>query len=175
MRCSISGGRRVAPLSGPLRTLGGILFVTTESVTAAFELFRGSVGLLVGGFVITTGIYYLAGRTTGGLSIPSLERVSGWLLAHVDCLANGPGIVALGAVHGLLPCPVLYPAYLYAFTTGSPTGGAIALAALGVGTIPTVFAYGQSSSPSTPFTAGGSTGCSGSPSLHSVTSSLLTD
>lgn len=122
--------------------LGGILFVTTDSVTAAVEPLRGSVGLLVGGFVIATGIYYLAGRTTGGLSIPGLERVSGWLLSHVDRLANGPGIVALGAVHGLLPCPVLYPAYLYAFTTGSPTGGAIALAALGVGTIPTVFAYG---------------------------------
>ncbi|OYR58956.1 hypothetical protein DJ83_13850, partial [Halorubrum ezzemoulense] len=53
-----------------------------------------------------------------------------------------PGIVALGAVHGLLPCPILYPAYLYAFASGSAVAGGVALGALGLGTIPAVFAYG---------------------------------
>lgn len=122
--------------------LGGLLFITTESLTSLVGPIRGGVGLLVGGFVIATGVYYLLGRTTGGLHLPGLERVTGWLTGHVDRLANGPGIVGLGAVHGFLPCPVLYPAYLYAFATGSPTGGALTLAALGVGTIPAVFAYG---------------------------------
>lgn len=129
-------------LGAAFGALGGLLFVTADTVTSAVEPLRASLGLLVGGFVVATGLYYLAGRTTGGLSIPGLERVSAWLLARVDRLANGPGIVALGGVHGLLPCPVLYPAYLYAFVLGSPAGGAVALAALGIGTVPTVFAYG---------------------------------
>ncbi|RQG98130.1 sulfite exporter TauE/SafE family protein [Natrarchaeobius oligotrophus] len=122
--------------------LGGALFLTTAELTPVVDLARGGVGLVVGGFVIATGVYYLLGRTTGGVSVPGLERITGWLVARVDRLANGPGIVGLGAVHGLLPCPVLYPAFLYAFATGSPTGGALALAALGVGTVPAVFAYG---------------------------------
>jgi len=37
---------------------------------------------------------------------------------------------------------MLYPAYLFAFATGSPVSGAIALGALGIGTIPAVFSYG---------------------------------
>lgn len=122
--------------------LGGLLFVTAESLTPLVESIRGGVGLLVGGFVIATGVYYLLGRTTGGVHLPGLERLTSWLMTHVDRLANGPGIVGLGAVHGLLPCPVLYPAFLYAFATGSPTGGALALAALGIGTVPAVFVYG---------------------------------
>ncbi|GAB3674370.1 sulfite exporter TauE/SafE family protein [Halopiger thermotolerans] len=122
--------------------LGSALFVTTDALTPVLETVRGGVGIVVGGFVIVTGVYYLLGRTTGGIQLPGLERVVSRLTAHVDRLANGPGIVGLGALHGLLPCPILYPAFLYAFATGSPAGGALALAALGIGTIPAVFAYG---------------------------------
>ncbi|RKD94919.1 sulfite exporter TauE/SafE family protein [Halopiger aswanensis] len=122
--------------------LGSLLFVTTDALTPVLETVRGGVGLVIGGFVIATGVYYLLGRTTGGIQLPGLERVVSRLTAHVDRLANGPGIVGLGALHGLLPCPILYPAFLYAFATGSPAGGALALAALGIGTIPAVFAYG---------------------------------
>ncbi|ARS91132.1 sulfite exporter TauE/SafE family protein [Natrarchaeobaculum aegyptiacum] len=122
--------------------LGGVLLVTTGELTAFADVARGVIGLVIGGFVVLTGFYYLIGRTTGGVQIPGLERVTAWLMQYVDRLASGPGIVGLGAVHGLLPCPVLYPAYLYAFAIGSPTGGALALAALGIGTIPAVFAYG---------------------------------
>ena len=67
-----------------------------------------------------------------------MRRLTDW----VERLASGPGIVGLGAMHGLLPCPILYPAYLYAFASGSPVAGGLALAALGLGTIPAVFAYG---------------------------------
>jgi sulfite exporter TauE/SafE len=41
-----------------------------------------------------------------------------------------------------LPCPLLYPAYLYAFARGSPVAGVVTLAVLGLGTFPTLFAYG---------------------------------
>lgn len=122
--------------------LGSTLFVTTASLSSVVEFVRGGIGLIIGGLVMVVGVYYLLGRTTGGIHLPGLERISGWLAARVDRLANGPGIVGLGAVHGLLPCPILYPAFLYAFAIGSPVGGAVALGALGLGTIPTVFAYG---------------------------------
>jgi len=129
-------------LGAAFGALGGLLFVTTAELTTVVDVARGGVGLLVGAFVIATGVYYMLGRTTGGIHLPGLERLTGWLLGRVDRLANGPGIVGLGALHGLLPCPILYPAFLYAFATGSPTSGALALAALGIGTVPAVFIYG---------------------------------
>jgi len=142
-----------------LGALGGAVFVTTATLTGAAETVRGGVGLLVGAAVILVGVRYLLGGATGGVHLPGLERVTGWLTGYVDRLArlervtgwltgyvdrlaNGPGIVALGAVHGLLPCPILYPAYLYAFASGSAVAGGVALGALGLGTIPAVFAYG---------------------------------
>lgn len=122
--------------------LGGAVFTAAGSLTAVAELIRGVVGVGIGTFVVVIGVRYALGQSTGGVHLPGLERVTGWLTGHVDRLVNGPGIAGLGAVHGLLPCPILYPAYLYAFATGSAMGGAVALAALGIGTIPTVFAYG---------------------------------
>jgi len=41
-----------------------------------------------------------------------------------------------------LPCPIIYPAYLYAFALGDPVRGALSLGVLGLGTIPTLFLYG---------------------------------
>jgi sulfite exporter TauE/SafE len=125
-----------------LGALGGVVLVTTATLTGAATLVRGVVGLGVGAAVILVGVRYAVGGATGGVHLPGLERVTGWLTGHVDRLANGPGIVALGAVHGLLPCPILYPAYLYAFASGSAVSGGVALAALGIGTMPAVFLYG---------------------------------
>jgi sulfite exporter TauE/SafE len=98
----------------------------------------------MGLLVVVIGIYYLLGRSAVGGHVPGLglERVFGVLTNHVDRLAAGPGIIGLGALHGLLPCPILYPAFLYAFAVGSPSVGFASLAALGVGTLPAVFLYG---------------------------------
>jgi len=131
-----------ATIGAALGALGGAVLVTTATLTGAAEAVRGVVGLGVGAAVILIGIRYALGGATGGIHLPGLDRVTGWLTGHVDRLANGPGIVGLGAVHGLLPCPILYPAYLYAFASGSAVSGALALAALGVGTMPAVFLYG---------------------------------
>ncbi|SFR37630.1 MULTISPECIES: sulfite exporter TauE/SafE family protein [Halorubrum] len=125
-----------------LGAIGGAVLVTTATVTGAAATVRGGVGILAGAVVVVVGARYLLGGATGGVHLPGLERVTEWLTGHVDRLANGPGIVALGAVHGLLPCPILYPAYLYAFASGSAVAGGVALGALGLGTIPAVFAYG---------------------------------
>ena len=129
-------------IGAALGALGGVVLVTTATLTGAVEAVRGLVGLGVGAAVMLVGVRYVLGGSTGGVHLPGLQRVTGWLTGHVDRLANGPGIVGLGAVHGLLPCPILYPAYLYAFASGSAVSGGVALAALGVGTMPAVFLYG---------------------------------
>jgi len=131
-----------ATIGAALGALGGAVLVTTATLTGAAEAVRGVVGLGVGAAVILVGFRYALGGATGGIHLPGLDRVTGWLTGRVDRLANGPGIVGLGAVHGLLPCPILYPAYLYAFASGSAVSGALALGALGVGTMPAVFLYG---------------------------------
>jgi sulfite exporter TauE/SafE len=41
-----------------------------------------------------------------------------------------------------LPCPILYPAYLYALALGDPVRGAVALGLLGLGTVLTLLPYG---------------------------------
>ncbi len=122
--------------------LGGLVFLGVGEVTAAADTVRGTVGTFIGALVIVIGLYYLSGRISVGVQLPGAGRVTSLLTRWVDRLANGPGIVGLGAVHGLLPCPILYPAYLYAFASGSAVAGGVALAALGIGTIPAVFAYG---------------------------------
>ncbi|MBX0322090.1 sulfite exporter TauE/SafE family protein [Halomicroarcula sp. F13] len=126
---------------------GGLLYDAAGLARVATTV-RGVVGVLVGLFVLAVGVGYLTrGQATDvAASLPVVggvfQRVSAALVARLDDLVDGPGMVALGAMHGLLPCPLLYPAFLYAFATGSAVTGALSLAALGVGTIPLVFAYG---------------------------------
>ena len=72
----------------------------------------------------------------------AFRRVHGLLTGHVDRLAGSTGIVVLGTVHAVLPCPIIYPAYLYAFALGDPFRGGLSLAVLGLGTFPSLFAFG---------------------------------
>jgi sulfite exporter TauE/SafE len=130
-----------ALIGGAFGALGGLVFVTTEQLTAVADVVRGSVGVLIGVFIIASGIRYLLGGAAG-IEIPGVQRVTNWIAVRVDRYVNSPGIVGLGALHGLLPCPILYPAYLYAFATGSAVSGFLALGTLGIGTIPAVFTYG---------------------------------
>ncbi|MFW6321903.1 MAG: sulfite exporter TauE/SafE family protein, partial [Halohasta sp.] len=73
---------------------------------------------------------------------PITRAIQRRLTARIDAAVDGPGIVSLGALHGLLPCPLLYPAFLYAFAQASAAGGAVSLAVLGFGTVPALFIYG---------------------------------
>jgi sulfite exporter TauE/SafE len=122
--------------------LGGFLFVGIDEVTTATATVRGVVGIGTGLFVMGIGSHYVLGRLATGLRFPGANRAVHRITQWVDRLTNGPGIIGLGALHGLLPCPILYPAYLYAFMSGSPLAGGIALAALGTGTMPSLFLYG---------------------------------
>ena len=132
--------------------LGGIgaLLYDAAALVAVADAVRAVAGIAVGTFILATGVRYLLGETGGGPggveSVPGaaglFDRVSGTLLARVDSWVRGPRIVALGAIHAILPCPLLFPAYLYAFARGSPVEGALALGVLGLGTFPTLFALG---------------------------------
>ena len=127
--------------------LGGAVY-DVSAFAGVGDLVRATVGVVVGFAILVVGANYLLhGRATGALHrLPGVggafARVNRLLTARVDRLAAGPGILALGAVHGILPCPLLYPAFLYAFASGSATDGGLALLALGLGTFPTLFAYG---------------------------------
>lgn len=129
-------------IGAAMGALGGLLLITVDQLTVGADVIRGVVGGGIGLLIILIGARYLLGRFDVGMHLPGTGLIAGWLVALVDRLANSPGITVLGAIHGLLPCPILYPAYLYAFTTGSPLAGGIALFALGIGTIPAVFGYG---------------------------------
>jgi hypothetical protein len=131
-----------ATLGAVFGAVGGLVFVTTDQLTAVADLVRGVVGLGIGAFVVVAGLNYILGGGVTDVHLPGVGRATAWLAARIDRLANGPGIVGLGALHGLLPCPILYPAYLFAFASGSALTGAVALGSLGVGTIPAVFLYG---------------------------------
>ena len=132
-----------ATVGAAMGALGALVY-DAAAVAAVAGPVRGVTGVVVGLLVVTAGVANVRGGSAGGhLPVGGLfGRLSGALTARVDRWVRGPRIVALGAVHGLMPCPILYPAFLYALAVGSPLHGALALSLLGLGTVPTLFAYG---------------------------------
>jgi sulfite exporter TauE/SafE len=137
-----------AAVGALLGLLGATLFTSVSAVSRFGNGVRGAIGVLVGLFILAAGVGYLRGGAGG---IPDrtpdvlagvFGRISGALTTRVDRLAGSPAIVGLGLVHAALPCPIIYPGYLYAFSIGDPLRGGLSMAALGLGTMPTLFAYG---------------------------------
>ncbi|MCU4975681.1 sulfite exporter TauE/SafE family protein [Halobacteria archaeon AArc-m2/3/4] len=137
-----------AAVGGLFGLLGALAFTSVDTVSTAGNGVRGAIGILVGIAIVSSGLYYVRGRA--GVPHPHGVPVVGplftWLSrlvsSRIDRLATSPGIVGLGAIHGLFPCPIIYPAYLYAFALGNPLRGALSLGLLGLGTIPALFVYG---------------------------------
>lgn len=129
---------------GAASAAAGMVVVDAGSVAGFGDLVRGVTGVGVGIAVVAAGFGYLVGGSNAlaGLELPGAGRVAGALTRRADRWVGGPRIAALGALHGLLPCPILYPAFLAAFAAGTPLRGALWLAALGLGTFPTLFLYG---------------------------------
>jgi sulfite exporter TauE/SafE len=128
--------------------LGGAVFTSVDAVAPVGDAVRGAIGVLIGLLIVAGGVSYIfqgvhapiPKRISGAFGL--FNRVSGHLTSRIDRLAGSPRIVGLGTVHALLPCPIIYPAYLYAFAIGNPVRGGLALGVLGLGTIPTLLAYG---------------------------------
>ncbi|QLC34149.1 sulfite exporter TauE/SafE family protein [Halarchaeum sp. CBA1220] len=136
-------------LVGGLLGLLGATVYAGASLGGVGDAVRGVAGVLVGALVITVGVGRVLGRERVGSLAPGslgggglFSRVAGVATSRVDDYANSPRIALLGAIHAFLPCPLLYPAFVYALGSGEPVAGALNLAALGVGTIPTLFLYG---------------------------------
>ena len=134
-----------ALLGGLFGLAGQLAFLSLRSVTLVATEVRAVTGIVVGVIVAAVGVSYVIGGVRT-VPIPGTDRVTGpvrnTLLSRVDEWVGDSRIAGLGAIHGLLPCPLLYPVYLYAFVQGSPLGGAAALAAFGLGTVPAVFLTG---------------------------------
>jgi sulfite exporter TauE/SafE len=127
--------------------LGGALYLTTESLLTITNVVRGTIGVGLGCLIVVHGLGTVAGGHAGvlrRLPIPGLAigRLLGDASSRAREIAGGPGIVGLGPVHGLVPCPMLYAAFVYVFAVGSPAVGVAALGAFGLGTVPAVFLFG---------------------------------
>lgn len=124
--------------------LAGAVLFDASALTQYEQPIRFVTGFVVALVILLSGVRYLLGNF-GGHSFLGSGAFS-WIYARieskVDDWATGPGIFGFGLVHGFLPCPLLYPAFLYVFAQGSPLGGAVSLALLGLGTFPTLFLYG---------------------------------
>ncbi len=135
-----------ALLGGLFGLAGNLVFVSGRQVTAIASDVHAITGLIVGTLIVAIGLRYVVGNHAHDISIPGTARLSGVISAklvpRVDRWVGNWRIAGLGAAHGLLPCPLLYPAFLYAFVQGDPIGGAAALGVLGLGTIPAVFLTG---------------------------------
>lgn len=144
-------GRTVSyALLGGLFGLLGSLFYGTVGLVGLVTPIQATVGIVIGGLIIAAGLTRLFGYRQGAVEGATSKlgfgalfgQVYGLLTARIGRWVDTPGIVGLGALHGLLPCMLLYPAYLYVFAHGSALYGVLCLGALGVGTIPSVFLYG---------------------------------
>ncbi|WP_128477189.1 sulfite exporter TauE/SafE family protein [Halorussus pelagicus] len=140
-------GRTVgyAAVGALLAFLGAVTVGAMDQVLAAGTSVQATTAVLAGAFIGITGVSYVGGSA----SHPSLGpvddlfgRVSGVLTRRVDDFVGDARIAGLGVVHALLPCPITYPAYVYAFALGDPVRGAFLLALVGVGTFPTLLVYG---------------------------------
>lgn len=143
-------GRTVSyALLGGISGAAGALLYGTVELAGVLGPFQGAIGILTGTAIIAMGFTRLAGYRQGavegviaGTGIGSaFARSYTAISTQVDRWVNGVGIAGLGALHGLLPCMLLYPAFLYAFAQGSPVYGLLSLGALGFGTVPSVFLY----------------------------------
>lgn len=136
-----------AVVGAALAVIGAVTVGAADLTLAFGDGLRGVTGILIGGLIMTTGASYLTGGAGGAIRLPArvaapFQRVSTWLTTRVDDLVGDIRIVGLGAGHAVLPCPIIYPAYLYAFAIGDPLRAAFLLGLLGLGTFPTLFVYG---------------------------------
>ncbi|KAB1190059.1 sulfite exporter TauE/SafE family protein [Haloferax sp. MBLA0076] len=144
-----AGRVAVYTILGALFGLVGLVTFSSANATVPLgDEVRALVGVVVGVGIVVTGVSYLAGGagTTLVRGVPLFDglfhRVHGVLSSRIDTWVGGPRIFGLGFVHGFLPCPLLYPAFLYAFGQADPVKGALSLFVLGIGTFPALFLYG---------------------------------
>ncbi|WP_237560577.1 sulfite exporter TauE/SafE family protein [Halostella litorea] len=134
-----------AAVGAVVAAVGAVAVGAASDLLAVGRGVQGATAVLTGGFVAVSGLTYVGGTATHP-SLGPLDdhfgRVSGLLTRRVDAFVGDARIAGLGVVHALLPCPITYPAYAYAFATGEPARAAALLSLVGLGTLPTLLVYG---------------------------------
>ncbi|MFB6251931.1 MAG: sulfite exporter TauE/SafE family protein [Halobellus sp.] len=136
-----------AVVGAVLALVGALTVGAADAVVAVGNSVRAATGIVVGVLIMATGASYLSGGSRGVVRLPGrfsavFGRVSAALTSRVDALVGDVRIAGLGVGHAFLPCPITFPAYLYAFAIGDPFRAAFLLSLLGLGTFPTLFVYG---------------------------------
>lgn len=143
---NVGRGTSYTILGGLFGLAGSLAFVSARDVTLLAADVHAISGIVVGVVIVAIGFRYASGGAATTITVPGTTRLVAGMHARVvpriDTWVSDGRIIGLGAFHGLLPCPLLYPAFLYAFVQGSPVGGAASLGALAIGTIPAVFLTG---------------------------------
>ena len=106
---------------------------------------QGIVGIAGGALMIVFGLSLIGllrlppGAMIGGSVV---RRLFGALLRSQSPWRTFP----MGLLVGTVPCGLVYSMSSYALASGSPLGGALAMASFGLGTIPAMFCFGFVSS-----------------------------
>lgn len=127
--------------------LGGLMGLIGSFVAASGQLMgvQGLASILAGAFMILL-----------GLSMGHWVQYVGWLqpvgvsrfgqISNLgEQLAGRPGALStypLGLLLGLMPCGPLYAMEINAAASGNPARGMLTMLAFGLGTVPTLFAFG---------------------------------
>src|SRR6266536_115904 len=130
--------------------LGAIAGLLGNTISMVGHLAGVGKGLaLVGGtLMIIVGLFMFGVLPASGVFGP-LFRTTSTALRPVAHLLSAPGIgkrFLLGLALGLLPCGLVYAAFVRAVATGSPLWGAATMAAFGLGTAGALLAVGVFSS-----------------------------
>jgi len=126
----------------------GLLLGGARRLLGIYPLTSGLAGILAGGFVTVMGLHFLSG---GGVAVwamwidralarPTRILVSLW--RKLNNLARSPGVIVLGGLHGLLPCPLLYIMFSSAVALQDPLHAGLLLLSFGLGTVPMMWGIG---------------------------------
>lgn len=125
--------------------LGLVLGFVGQILTGASYL-QGGIQILAGIFMV------LLGLEMGGflslkkfLKFKALDRASHYFVKTFGKLSS-KNIFLLGLFLGFIPCGLVYVALAKSLTLGSPLFGLLGMLAFGLGTIPSLFILGVSSS-----------------------------
>ncbi len=125
--------------------LGAVVAAIGSAFVGGMPTLAGPVRLFSGLLIVLIGLQV---AFTWRVLAP-LEKMGAKLWSRIAPLAKGlipassiPRAFALGIVWGWLPCGLVYSALLVAASTASITGGAIAMMAFGIGTMPAMVLTG---------------------------------
>jgi sulfite exporter TauE/SafE len=120
----------------------GILLGAAGFLIGLLPWAAGVLGVLSGLFIAAMGLRLIGAAGTASIITYLTQRLTiGW--RWHGRLARSSHILVLGALHGFLPCPLLYVMFTSAVAMQDPLRGGVLLFGFGLGTIPMMWAMGM--------------------------------